>query len=93
MGWCLDCHRTKHVNFDNKYYTNQFKQYHEEIKKGMKKGVTVAEIGGQDCARCHYQIRGLKVYWLNVVYFLDKLRSNFNLCVLMWFIWLNGLKV
>jgi cytochrome c551/c552 len=54
MGWCLDCHRKKHVDFDNKYYSNQFKKYHEEIKNGHRKGVTVSEIGGQDCAKCHY---------------------------------------
>lgn len=54
MGWCLDCHRKKQVDFDNKYYSNQFKKYHEEIAKGHRKGVTVAEIGGQDCAKCHY---------------------------------------
>ncbi len=54
MGWCLDCHRKKQVDFDNKYYSNQFKKYHEEIANGHRKGVTVAEIGGQDCARCHY---------------------------------------
>ncbi len=54
MGWCLDCHRKKQVDFDNKYYSNQFKKYHEEIASGHRKGVTVAEIGGQDCAKCHY---------------------------------------
>lgn len=54
MGWCLDCHRTKHVDFDNKYYSDKFKRYHEELKSGMRKGVTVSEVGGQDCAQCHY---------------------------------------
>jgi len=54
MGWCLDCHRTKFVNMDNKYYDNQFAKLHEELKNKSIKGVTVSEIGGQDCAKCHY---------------------------------------
>ena len=54
MGWCLNCHRTKFVNIDNKYYDNQFVKYHEEIKEGMRKGVTVKDIGGEECAKCHY---------------------------------------
>lgn len=54
MGWCLDCHRKKFIDFDNKYYGNQFKKYHDEIAKGIRKGVTVSEIGGENCAKCHY---------------------------------------
>ncbi|MFN8257241.1 MAG: c-type cytochrome [Bacteroidales bacterium] len=54
MGWCLNCHRTKFVNMDNKYYSNQFEKFHEELKNKSRKGVTVSEIGGQDCAKCHY---------------------------------------
>ncbi len=54
MGWCLDCHRTKFINMDNKYYSKQYAKYHEEIKSGLRKGVTVKEIGGEDCGKCHY---------------------------------------
>jgi len=54
MGWCLDCHRKKFIDFDNKYYGDQFQKYHDEIAKGMRKGVTVSEIGGENCAKCHY---------------------------------------
>jgi len=54
MGWCLDCHRTKFVNMDNKFYDNLYEQYHKELKEGLREGVTVEEIGGTDCMKCHY---------------------------------------
>lgn len=54
MGWCLNCHRTKFVNMDNKFYDNLYEQYHKELKEGVREGVTVSEIGGQDCMKCHY---------------------------------------
>jgi len=54
MGWCLDCHRTKFVDIDNKYFGDKYKKYHEEIAKDIRKGVTVSELGGEDCAKCHY---------------------------------------
>lgn len=52
MGWCIDCHRTTNVNVkDNAYYT----KIHEELSK--KYGVeelTAAQMGGLECAKCHY---------------------------------------
>ncbi|PKQ44468.1 cytochrome c3 family protein [Confluentibacter flavum] len=52
MGWCIDCHRTTNVNVkDNAYYT----KIHEELSK--KYGVeelTVAQMGGLECGKCHY---------------------------------------
>ena len=53
MGWCIDCHRTKEVQFSNKFY-DQYKQLHEEIAKGEKLKVLVTDVGGEDCQRCHY---------------------------------------
>jgi cytochrome c551/c552/cytochrome c553 len=53
MGWCIDCHRTKEVNFANKFY-DQYKQLHEEIAKGEKSKVLVTDVGGEDCQKCHY---------------------------------------
>ncbi len=52
MGWCIDCHRTQKVDFDNKYYSS-YKQ-HEDIKSRKIKEVTVEEIGGNNCQKCHY---------------------------------------
>ena len=54
MGWCLDCHRTKKVQFvDNKYY-DVYKKFHEDLKSGKMDSVLVVDIGGQDCQKCHY---------------------------------------
>jgi hypothetical protein len=54
MGWCINCHRQTEVKFaDNDYY-KIFEKYHQEIKDGTRKGVTVEEAGGTECQRCHY---------------------------------------
>jgi hypothetical protein len=54
MGWCLDCHRTKKVQFvENNYYAT-FKEFHEQIATGTIDSVTVEQIGGTDCMKCHY---------------------------------------
>ena len=54
MGWCLNCHRTKAVQFaDNKFYES-YERLHEEIKSGKIDSVTVEMIGGTDCMKCHY---------------------------------------
>lgn len=54
MGWCINCHRQTQVQFaDNNYYTI-FEKYHEEIKAGKRTGVTVQDIGGTECMKCHY---------------------------------------
>jgi hypothetical protein len=54
MGWCIDCHRTKEVNF----YGNEFYKQYEEIRKetgGISPdGVTVERVGGTECMKCHY---------------------------------------
>ncbi len=55
MGWCINCHRQTEVKFaDNKYYDNYYEMYHEEIKKNKRDKVTVEDIGGTECQKCHY---------------------------------------
>lgn len=43
-------------NKANAYYTDYqyYEQYHSELKDGKRKGVTVEEIGGLECQKCHY---------------------------------------
>lgn len=54
MGWCVNCHRQTQVQFaDNNYYSI-FEKYHEELKSGKRTGVTVEDIGGAECMKCHY---------------------------------------
>lgn len=52
MGWCVNCHRETNVKTaGNEYY----EKVHEELSK--KYGVeelTVAQMGGTECMKCHY---------------------------------------
>jgi len=55
MGWCLDCHDKKAVDFNtNNYYSNTFKELHLKLVKEQIDSVRVKDIGGRECARCHY---------------------------------------
>lgn len=54
MGWCINCHRETDVQFRNNDYYSVFQKYHDEIQKGERAGVTVNDIGGTECAKCHY---------------------------------------
>lgn len=54
MGWCINCHRKTEVKFaDNDYYKS-YVRYHEQMAKGERDKVTVEEIGGLECQKCHY---------------------------------------
>lgn len=59
MGWCINCHRTTNVQFnDDKGNGNQFysiyEKFHDDIKRNLYDSVTVEKIGGTECAKCHY---------------------------------------
>ena len=50
MGWCIDCHRTQDVLYDeNKYYENHLTKINNKSKH-----VHVEDIGGLECGKCHY---------------------------------------
>ncbi|MFO7719823.1 MAG: cytochrome c3 family protein [Gillisia sp.] len=52
MGWCINCHRETNVNMEgNEYY----EKIHEELsnKYGVEE-LTAAQLGGLECAKCHY---------------------------------------
>ncbi len=52
MGWCLNCHRETNVDLkSNEYY----QKIHEQLSKkyGVDK-LTVAQMGGLECGKCHY---------------------------------------
>ena len=52
MGWCINCHRETNVKVqDNEYYA----KIHEQLSKkyGVEK-LTVAQMGGLECGKCHY---------------------------------------
>ncbi|MBL3655442.1 c-type cytochrome [Fulvivirga sediminis] len=51
MGWCIDCHRKTDVNTKgNEYYDNLVELHNAESKDALK----VENIGGLECAKCHY---------------------------------------
>ncbi len=54
MGWCVNCHRQTQVKFSENNYYSIFDKYHKEIKEGKRDGVTVEDIGGIECQKCHY---------------------------------------
>ena len=63
MGWCVNCHRDSKVDFykvdstgkqtGNKFYSI-YEKFHNEIKSGKMDSVTVKDIGGLECQKCHY---------------------------------------
>lgn len=51
MGWCIDCHRKTDVNAKgNAYYDRLIELHAKKSKEPMK----VQDIGGLECAKCHY---------------------------------------
>lgn len=51
MGWCINCHRETEVDLGNDYY----KDFDDLQKmKEMHQKVTVEDIGGTECQKCHY---------------------------------------
>jgi mono/diheme cytochrome c family protein len=59
MGWCVNCHRESKVDFNddkgngNKFYSI-YEKFHNEIKAKTRDSVTVNDIGGLECQKCHY---------------------------------------
>jgi hypothetical protein len=59
MGWCINCHRTTKVDFPdsagagNKFYSI-YEHFHQDLKNGVKDSITVKDIGGTECQKCHY---------------------------------------
>ncbi len=54
MGWCINCHRQTPVQFEENPYYKSYEQYHNELNAGTRQQVTVEEIGGLECQKCHY---------------------------------------
>ncbi len=52
MGWCINCHKETNVDLKgNEYYAKIHKELAE--KYGVEK-VTIAQLGGKECGKCHY---------------------------------------
>ena len=53
MVWCIDCHKKTEVKMAGNGYYDQF---HKELMAKHQEDtlLTVEDIGGTECARCHY---------------------------------------
>ncbi|MFI5140729.1 MAG: cytochrome c3 family protein [Bacteroidia bacterium] len=55
MKWCIECHRQTEVAMaGNPYYDRLHEALKEKYKKEHLKTFTVAQMGGIECAKCHY---------------------------------------
>lgn len=54
MGWCINCHKTKKVDFHGNQFYSQYRELAEKLKKGEIDSVTVSMVGGRECMKCHY---------------------------------------
>ena len=54
MGWCVNCHRQTEVQFASNNYYSTYQKLHEDLKNHKIDKVTVEQIGGTECAKCHY---------------------------------------
>lgn len=52
MGWCISCHKSTSVKMEGSEY---YEKIHEQLseKYGVEE-VTAAQLGGIECAKCHY---------------------------------------
>jgi len=50
MGWCIDCHRNTEIKVENGYY-DKLSALHAGAQKTA---LRVQDIGGLECAKCHY---------------------------------------
>ena len=60
MGWCINCHRESKVDFynksdstGNKFYSI-YEKFHNDLENHKMDSVTVENIGGTECQKCHY---------------------------------------
>jgi hypothetical protein len=53
MGFCIHCHRETGVQTGNKFY-EKYNELYKNYKAGKMNMVTVENIGGTDCMKCHY---------------------------------------
>ncbi|HEY1040807.1 MAG TPA: c-type cytochrome [Bacteroidia bacterium] len=55
MKWCIECHRKTDVAMEGNAYYDKLHAYLKEKYKGQHlKTFTVAQMGGLECAKCHY---------------------------------------
>ncbi len=54
MGWCIECHRTRNVDFQNNKFYSEYEGIAEKMRNGGMENISVESIGGTECMKCHY---------------------------------------
>ncbi len=62
MGWCIECHSLSEVDIQSNDASGYYKEIHKRLKNDKKTyqkyleddKISVAELGGWECAKCHY---------------------------------------
>ena len=54
MGWCIDCHRTRKVNFQENAFYSHYKGFADKMQIGDIDSIMVERVGGTECMKCHY---------------------------------------
>jgi mono/diheme cytochrome c family protein len=54
MGWCIECHRTREVQFTGNDFYKHYPELLKDLQEGRKTFISVDDIGGTNCSKCHY---------------------------------------
>jgi hypothetical protein len=54
MGWCINCHRNRNVNFNNNRFYAEYTSLTDKIRNRETDSVKVKMVGGTECMKCHY---------------------------------------
>jgi hypothetical protein len=54
MGWCINCHRSRNINFSNNRFYSEYAGLADKIRNSETDSINVNMTGGTECMRCHY---------------------------------------
>jgi hypothetical protein len=54
MGWCINCHRSRNINFNNNRFYSEYAGLADKIRNGETDSINVNMTGGTECMKCHY---------------------------------------
>ncbi len=54
MGWCVNCHRTRNINFSGNRFYSDYHEMADRVRSGRTDTVTINMLGGTECMKCHY---------------------------------------
>ena len=54
MGWCINCHRSRNINFNNNRFYSEYAGLADKIRNRETDSINVNMTGGTECMKCHY---------------------------------------